>query len=53
MSNINFHGWLLDRRHVLHGIGACIALPLLDCMQPFKGGPQEPGLPRRSASSRA
>ncbi len=34
MSNINTEKWLLSRRHVLRSIGAAIALPLLDCMQP-------------------
>lgn len=27
--------WLLDRRHVLRGLGVSLALPLLDCMQPL------------------
>lgn len=27
--------WLLDRRHVLRGLGVAIALPLLDCMKPL------------------
>ncbi|MEQ8787988.1 MAG: DUF1552 domain-containing protein [Pirellulaceae bacterium] len=34
MSNINTQKWLLDRRHVLRGLGATIALPLLNCMVP-------------------
>jgi len=29
--------WLLDRRHVLRGLGVSLALPLLDCMQPLRG----------------
>lgn len=27
--------WLLDRRHVLRGVGVSLALPLLDCMRPL------------------
>ena len=34
MSNINTHRWLIDRRHVLRGIGAAVALPMLNCMRP-------------------
>lgn len=37
MSNIRSQKWLLDRRHVLKGIGATIALPLLECMCPLEG----------------
>lgn len=36
MSNINTQSWFLDRRHVLKGLGASIALPLLDCMRPAR-----------------
>ena len=25
--------WILDRRHVLRGLGSCISLPLLNCMR--------------------
>jgi len=32
MSNINTNKWQLDRRHVLKGMGATIALPMLNCM---------------------
>jgi hypothetical protein len=28
--------WLLNRRHVLRGLGVAIALPTLDCMQPLR-----------------
>lgn len=28
------HSWQIDRRHILRGLGSCIALPLLDCMRP-------------------
>ncbi len=48
MSNILSQKWLLDRRHFLRGTGAAIALPLLDCMTPLRGGPVAPK-PRRSA----
>ncbi len=34
MSNFNTERWKLSRRHVLRGLGASIALPLLDCMRP-------------------
>jgi hypothetical protein len=37
MSNINMNRWRLDRRQLLRGIGASIALPLLDCMTPALG----------------
>ena len=36
MSNILRQNWLLNRRHVLRGLGATIALPLLDCMLPAR-----------------
>lgn len=32
MANINMNRWRLNRRQVLRGAGASIALPLLDCM---------------------
>lgn len=32
--------WLLNRRHMLRGLGVSLALPLLDCMQPL--GAAEP-----------
>lgn len=28
--------WLLNRRHVLRGLGVSLALPLLDCMRPLR-----------------
>jgi hypothetical protein len=34
MSNILSQRWLLNRRHFLRGIGAALALPLLDAMVP-------------------
>src|SRR5258706_1272597 len=35
MSNILTQSWLLNRRHFLRGLGAAVALPLLDCMRPL------------------
>ena len=34
MPSTRSQSWLLDRRHVLRGLGASLALPLLDCMVP-------------------
>ena len=49
MSNILTQNWLLSRRHVLRGLGATIALPLLDCMNPLRAAPASAaGKPRRS-----
>jgi hypothetical protein len=31
--NIQRNSWLLNRRHVLRGLGSSIALPMLDCMR--------------------
>ena len=36
MSNILTQRWLLNRRHFLRGLGAAVALPLLDCMNPLR-----------------
>ena len=36
MSNIQTQSWLIDRRHVLRGLGSFITLPLLDCMIPLR-----------------
>ena len=36
MSNILSQRWLLSRRHFLRGIGATMALPLLDAMSPLR-----------------
>ncbi len=33
MSNINTNKWMINRRHMLRGLGAAIALPMLDCMK--------------------
>ncbi len=36
MSNINREKWLISRRRALRGLGASIALPLLNCMIPSR-----------------
>jgi hypothetical protein len=49
MSNIQSQRWLLSRRHFLRGIGACMALPLLDAMTPLRAAVSGDGAkPRRS-----
>jgi len=53
MSNIRSQNWLLDRRHFLRGVGATVALPLLNCMTPLAARGAESaaaaaGKPRRS-----
>lgn len=39
--------WLLNRRHVLRGMGVSLALPLLDCMRPVFGA-DKTARPKRS-----
>ncbi len=49
MSNILTQRWLLNRRHFLRGLGATVALPLLDCMNPLRAHAAETAAkPRRS-----
>jgi len=36
MSHLSSRKWRMDRRHVLRGFGAAIALPFLDCMRPMR-----------------
>ena len=36
MANILSQHWLMNRRHVLRGLGVSLALPLLDCMRPLR-----------------
>ena len=48
MSNILSQRWLLNRRHFLKGIGAAMALPLLNAMVPFRASAAEAAKPRRS-----
>jgi hypothetical protein len=44
MSNLNLNRWSMSRRQMLRGLGACISLPLLDCM----AVPSAPAKPKRS-----
>ncbi|MGY8642218.1 MAG: DUF1552 domain-containing protein [Verrucomicrobiales bacterium] len=44
--NIQTNRWQMSRRHMLRGIGASIALPMLDCMQ--AAGLPKPTPPKRS-----
>jgi len=48
MSNINSQSWLLDRRHMLRGLGAALALPMLDCMRPLHAAESKASTPKRS-----
>lgn len=48
MSNILKQNWLLSRRHMLRGIGATIALPMLDCMRPLRAASSAAAKPKRS-----
>ena len=36
MAHFLAQHWLLNRRHVLRGLGVALALPLLDCMRPLR-----------------
>lgn len=36
MAHFLSQSWLLNRRHVLRGMGVSLALPLLDCMRPLQ-----------------
>ncbi len=40
--------WLIDRRHALRAMGACIPLPFLECMIPLHAAEQKE-VPRRAA----
>ncbi len=49
MSNILTQNWRLSRRHFLRGVGASIALPLLDCMRPLRAAAADAAaMPKRS-----
>jgi hypothetical protein len=48
MSNILTQKWLLNRRHFLRGLGATVALPLLDAMIPLRASTAALDKPRRS-----
>ncbi|QDU92922.1 DUF1552 domain-containing protein [Lignipirellula cremea] len=36
MAHFLSQNWLLNRRHVLRGLGVSLALPLLECMRPLR-----------------
>jgi hypothetical protein len=40
--NVVKQSWLLNRRHVLRGLGVSIALPMLNCMRPLLAAPAAP-----------
>ena len=44
--NVQTQCWRLSRRHLLRGLGASIALPMLDCMRPLRGATPTP--PKRA-----
>jgi hypothetical protein len=49
MSNVLRGNWLVNRRHFLRGMGAAVALPLLNCMRPSRLlAADEAAKPRRS-----
>lgn len=46
--NIQSQSWLLSRRHLLRGLGASVALPMLDCMRPLRAAAKPTDKPKRS-----
>ncbi len=48
MSNFLSQNWLLNRRHMLRGAGAAVALPMLNCMRPLCAATSEISKPKRS-----
>jgi len=48
MSNVINQRWLIGRRHFLRGLGASVALPLLNAMQPFRASADGAEKPRRA-----
>jgi hypothetical protein len=48
MSYVLSQNWLINRRHVLRGAGAAIALPLLNCMRPLFATETPAAKPKRS-----
>jgi hypothetical protein len=48
MSYVLSQNWLINRRHVLRGAGAAIALPLLNCMRPLFAAETPAAKPKRS-----
>ena len=49
MSHISTNRWLLDRRLMLKGLGATLALPVLDAMRPLMAANGTGGYPVRMA----
>jgi hypothetical protein len=41
--------WRIDRRHALRAMGACISLPMLECMIPLRAAELDTASPKRSA----
>ena len=48
MANYLSQNWLLNRRHVLRGLGVSMTLPFLECMQPLRAAENTKDRPRRS-----
>ncbi len=48
MSQFLSQRWLLSRRHFLRGVGAAMALPMLDAMTPLRASAATAARPRRS-----
>lgn len=46
MAHFLSQRWLLSRREVLRGLGASLALPLLDCMRPLRAAEKDDGTRR-------
>ena len=42
MAHFLAQNWLLNRRHVLRGLGVSLALPLLDCMRTLRAAETAP-----------
>jgi hypothetical protein len=47
--NFLSQSWLIDRRHALRAMGACISLPFLECMVPLRAAERQIATPKRSA----
>lgn len=48
MSHVLSQNWLINRRHLLRGVGAAVALPLLNCMRPLFAAEAPAARPKRS-----
>ena len=46
MAHYLAQNWLLDRRHVLKGLGVSLALPFLECMRPLRAATATPRIKR-------